>query len=165
MRNKMIASILLIVSASITAQRGGSTISNSDLPEFKHYPAVTDFKDMPAKPLLVTPKEHVYRTQIREQASMGPNFAGHFTIAKWGCGSPCLAFVIVDSKSGKVYDPGFSVACADENGIDASIDFKLTSRLIIATGFSKKIGCGADFYEWDGKRLKLIHFEPWHSSQ
>jgi hypothetical protein len=161
----MIASILLIISASLPAQRGGSITNNGDLPAFKHYPAVANFKGRPAKPLLITPKEYAYRTLIREQASVGPNFAGHFTLVKWGCGSPCLAFVIVDSKSGNVYDPGFSVACADGNGIDASIDFKLTSRLIVATGFSKKIGCGTDFYEWDGKQLNLIHFEPWHSSQ
>jgi hypothetical protein len=164
MRNTVIASVLLIVSASTTAQRSGLNIINSDLLTFKHYPAEADFRERPAKPLLVNRKEHAYRTQIRQQASKGPNFAGHFTIAKWGCGSPCLAFVIVDSKSGNVYDPGFSVACADQSGMDASIDFKLMSRLIKATGFSKEFGCGTDFYEWDGKELNLIHFEPWRSS-
>jgi hypothetical protein len=163
MRNAFIASVLFSVLASTSAQKSGSNITSGDPPTFNHYPSIVDFKGNPAKPLLVTPREHAFRTQIREQASTGPNFAGHFTIAKWGCGSPCIAFVIVDSKTGNVFDPGFSLACADGNVMDATIDFKLTSHLIIATGFSKETGCGRDFFEWDGKRLKLIRFEPSHS--
>jgi len=98
---------------------------------------------------------------IRIQASKGPNFAGHFTLAYWGCGSPCLSFVIIDAVSGAIYEFKESVACADENRMDASVDFKLESRLVIATGFSEKLGCGNSFYEWNGKELTLIHFEPW----
>jgi hypothetical protein len=163
MRNAIIGGIVLIVLAGTSAQRGGSNINGSGPLTFDHYPVVADFMGRPAKPLLVTPRERALRAQIREQASTGPNFAGHFTVVKWGCGSPCVAFVIVDSKTGQVYDPGFSLACADGNAIDATIDFELTSRLVKATGSSKEAGCGTDFYEWDGKRLKLIHFEPWHS--
>jgi hypothetical protein len=160
MRNTIIASIMLIASVSTAAQRGDLNVSNNDLLSFGHYPAVADFKGIPDEPLLVTHRERNYRTQIREQARTGPNFAGHFTLAKWGCGSPCLAFVIINAKTGTVYDPGFSVACANENGMDASVDYKLTSRLLITTGFSEKAGCGTDFYEWDGKRLHRIHFGP-----
>ena len=165
MRNTIIASILLIVSASTAAQRGGLNASNNDPWSFEHYPVVADFKGKPAEPLLLTHGERNYRTQIREQARTGPNFAGHFTLVKWGCGSPCLAFIIIDAKTGTVYDPGFPVACANENGMDASADYKLTSRLLITTGFSEKAGCGTGFFEWDGKRLHRIHFEPWHSSR
>jgi hypothetical protein len=45
----------------------------------------------------------LYRTQIREQCkSEGINFAGHFTIVKWGCGSNCLDMAIVDRINGKI---------------------------------------------------------------
>ena len=80
---------------------------------------------------------------------------------KWGCGSPCLQFVIVDARSGIVHDSNFVVGCTGQNGLEAVIDFKLTSRLIVATGHSKEAGCGTNFYEWSDKQLKLIHFEPW----
>jgi len=82
-------------------------------------------------------------------------------LVHWGCGSPCLAFMIVDAVSGAIYDLGEPAACADKNGMDASVDFRLDSRLVIATGVSEKLGCGDNFYEWDGKKLTLIHFEPW----
>jgi hypothetical protein len=82
---------------------------------FQHYPAVLDFTGQPAGPKIVTSIEHKYRTQIREQAQKGPNFAGHFTLANWGCGSPCLEFVIINAISGAIYDPDFTVGCANRN--------------------------------------------------
>jgi hypothetical protein len=167
MKNTIITCILLLISTCTSAQKDGLNPKNSDVWAFEHYPAVADFNGSPAKPLLVTPHEHAFRTMILTQALNGPNYAGHFTVAKWGCGSPCLSFVIIDAKLGAIYDPGLSAGCADSNSSSASIDFKLTSRLIIVTGLSKEtqeVICGDDFYQWDGKRLKWIHFEPWPSN-
>ncbi|HEY1211289.1 MAG TPA: hypothetical protein VGE85_18130 [Terracidiphilus sp.] len=167
MKNTVIANILLLISMSTFAQNDGLNPKESNVWTFEHYPAVADFSGSPAKPLLITPHEHAFRTMIRTQALNGPNFAGHYTVAKWGCGSPCLSFVIIDAKSGAIYDPGFSAGCANSNGSGAGINFKLTSRLIIVTGLSKEskeVVCGDDFYQWDGKRLKWIHFEPWPSN-
>jgi len=131
---------------------------------FQHYPAAADFTGTPAKPILLTPHERLFRTQILTQARSGPNFAGHFTIAKWGCGSPCIGFAIINERTGAVYDavdPVLTVACVDNNRVDSSLDFNIKSRLVVATGFSDKLGCGDNYFEWDGKRLKLIHFKPW----
>jgi hypothetical protein len=76
-------------------------------------------------------------------------------------GSACLQFVIIDARSGTVYAPGFIVGCSDKNGLEAVIDFRPASRLVIATGHSEEAGCGTAFYEWDEKQLRLVHFEPW----
>ena len=160
MRRIVTASILVLVSAITSAQGPGG----AEQWKFEHYPAVVDFQGAPAKPLLITSLERSYRTRIRAQARRGPNFAGHFTLAKWGCGSPCLAFVIVDARSGTIHDPGITVGCADESCAEAGIDFKLTSRLVVLTGYSKDVGCGTDYYELDGRQLRLIHFEPWPKS-
>ena len=56
---------------------------------------------------------------------------------KMGCGSPCLGFVIIDAASGAVYDPGFKVGRGDKNGLEAGIDFKIMSRLVLTAGFFK----------------------------
>jgi hypothetical protein len=159
----IIASLLLLVPGD-PAQTGGHGTRATQKWIFEDYPVVANFRGTPAKPQIVTPLENTYRTQIQTQAGKGPNFAGHFTLAKWGCGSPCAAFVIIDALSGTVYAPGLTVGCSDKSGIEAKIDFKLTSRLVVTTGFSKEVGCGTDFREWDGKGLSLIHFEPWHAS-
>jgi hypothetical protein len=150
--------LLLFVLAAAAEPVEGSRWS------FEHFPSVAGFRGTPARPALLTHYEREFRTEIRTQARTGPNFAGHYTVAKWGCGSPCVAFAIINARTGTVYapvDPDLAVACADQNRSDASLDFKIESRLIMATGFSKKFGCGTNYFEWDGSRLKLIHFEPW----
>ena len=128
---------------------------------FHAYPAALDFRGKPHAPNLVTPKELTYQTQIIEQVKKGPNFAGHYTMAKWGCGNPCVAFVVVDARFGTTFDPGITVGCADKNGIDAQIDFRLSSRLVIATSYEKGLGCGTGYYEWHDRGLQQVYFKPW----
>jgi hypothetical protein len=169
MRTSIVACILILLVAASRLQTTAQT-AEADASTFKKYPAKIAFTGKPAKPLLVTPLEHTYRTQIREQAQKGPNFAGHYTLAKWGCGSPCVEFVIIDAKSGAVYDPGEQVGCANRNGMEARLQFRLDSQLIAATGSSginassKEVECGTNYYRWDGKRINLVHFEPWPKS-
>jgi len=43
-----------------------------------------------------------YYTMITTQVDEGPNFAGHYTFASWGCGTECLNYVIVDTITGKI---------------------------------------------------------------
>lgn len=148
-----LAGSIAIVSALAFAQ--------TTAPSFRDYPVTGRFTGKPAKPRLVTAYQHTYRTQIRRQAKQGPNFAGHFTIAKWGCGSPCLGFVIIDTASGVIYEAGFSVGCADKNGLEAKLGFKLSSSLVTATGVSRAGVCGTDLYQWDGAKLSKLGFVPW----
>src|ERR1035438_1603912 len=45
---------------------------------------------------------------MREGAAMGPNFAGHYTIVTWGCGSSCVSAVVVNANTGAVHRLPFS---------------------------------------------------------
>jgi hypothetical protein len=169
MRTSLVARILILLLAASRLQSTAQTAEEGAW-TFQKYPAKIGFTGKPAKPLLVTPLEHMYRTQIREQAQKGPNFAGRYTLAEWGCGSPCVQFVIIDANSGTVYDSGELVGCANRNGLEAGIQFRLDSQLIAATGSSginvssKEVGCGTNYYRCDGKRINLVHFEPWPKS-
>lgn len=40
---------------------------------------------------------------IENAARKNPNFAGHYRIAEWGCGTECQTGVIIDLLSGKMY--------------------------------------------------------------
>ena len=128
---------------------------------FHAFPSKVDFTGKPHAPDLVKPKEFAYRSRIRDAVKKGPNFAGHYTIAKWGCGSPCVAFVIVDARFGTTFDPGVTVGCADKTGMEAKIDFRLTSRLVIVTDFEEGLGCGTGYYEWFDRHLNPVYFAPW----
>ena len=50
------------------------------------------------------PEAFTFRTQIKSQCKAdGINFAGHFTIAHWGCGSECEDIAVIDRINGKIY--------------------------------------------------------------
>lgn len=53
------------------------------------------------------PEAKLYQTNIADQVATGPNFAGHYTVATWGCGTECQGFAIVDNKTGDIikYQP------------------------------------------------------------
>jgi len=44
------------------------------------------------------------RTRITEAMLQGPNFAGHYTVIKVGCGTQCTIVFVADNKTGEVYD-------------------------------------------------------------
>jgi hypothetical protein len=74
----------------------------------------------------------------KEFAVPGPNFAGHYVIVTWGCGSPCLMAAIVDEKNGRVFPPPFHNGPGDSY-FQVPWDFpmeplvyRLDSRLLIA---------------------------------
>ncbi len=48
-----------------------------------------------------------YRTQIRDTIkAQGVNFAGHYTVVQWGCGTECTQLAIVDIRTGVIWhDP------------------------------------------------------------
>ena len=124
-------------------------------PTFADYPSPADFQGTPAKPVLKTPAQKQSRTMSTDGAKKGPNFAGHFTIAQWGCGSGCVSIAVVDAKTGTVYDGPFKVLTSSPLA-GPELDFQVRSRLLIARGCPEETNCGPHFYEWTGKQFKPI---------
>lgn len=70
---------------------------------------VEKYKGIP-KPVDFTtlPEAKLFYTVITSTAAAGPNFAGHFTVASWGCGTDCVGYAVVDAKTGEII--AYSVA-------------------------------------------------------
>lgn len=68
------------------------------------------------------PDAKMFVTRITEGCKEGVNFAGHYTLIYWGCGSSCQYGVIVDRKTGKIYD-GYQTSLGSS--------FKVDSKLIL----------------------------------
>lgn len=129
------------------------------------------FKGRAAALKLTTPLARAYRTRLREGARRAINFAGHYKLHTWSCGTGCLQTAFIDARTGAVFFPeelnGF-IACyyqpeAVEN-LEEALKFERGSRLIVMSGYPmsergkddpKK---GFYYYEWDGKTLKLIKY-------
>lgn len=93
----------------------------SDFPAalYKGKLAIPDFK--------TDPKAKLFRTQIRDQCkSNGVNFAGHYTIAEWGCGSDCQQIAIIDRLTGRIY---YSIL--QNIGLSFGVTYKSDSRMLV----------------------------------
>lgn len=93
-------------------------------------------------------------------------FAGHYTIPRWGCGTNCNGFVIVDSISDRVSDGlGLDELPFDwvkGHGGDAikRMEFHPNSRLLKINACLNEANCGLyDYVMVDGKGLKLLRRE------
>jgi len=135
-------------------------------PTFEQYRVAVDSNIRPARPKLITKMARLFRTGIRSQAATGPDFAGHYTIALLGCGSPCRRYAIVDSLTGNVYFPkeldviwtspwrdGDPLANQDP------FQYRKDSRLLIIVGSGNMNAAhrkGKYFYQWKNNKLRLI---------
>lgn len=130
-------------------------------PRFEDYPAEKIYKG-PVAPVNLSShgKAKMFRTNLNEGASAGPNFAGHYTVVEWGCGTECVQLAIVDAKSGEVYFP------LRETGI--SYGYRIDSNLLVvnppkdmeeAYGSNRPSYTASEYYLWEHNRLKVLFKE------
>ena len=85
-------------------------------PDFAEFPAVVRH-GAPAAIHQHTAQDRRYRTMLGTAAAAGPNFAGNYTIASWGCGSACVQWATIDAVSGRLTWPaGLSTVSAAHLG-------------------------------------------------
>ncbi|HEX4506673.1 MAG TPA: hypothetical protein VH722_13150, partial [Alphaproteobacteria bacterium] len=156
------------VSAAQCADETYGLADIPDAPRFEDYVVPAEKLSRPASPVLVAPDAREFRTTLRQAAAKGPNFAGHFTVAVWGCGAACTDFGIVDARSGMVFFipalRGISTfAVVEPDGDEpeyTGLRFRTDSRLLVVLGAPREDGArdGVAFYKWTGAGLKLLRF-------
>jgi hypothetical protein len=109
-----------------------------------------------------------FRTNLRNAAKEGVNFAGHYIFTTWGCGTNCSVSAIIDARNGRVFFPdqleGAGFGFCELPDDTEPIVFKGNSRLLILSGFKggdleKKDGrCGIYYLEWTGTNFKQVQF-------
>jgi hypothetical protein len=147
--------VALIASVNLVAQ-------TSSRAAFKDYPVEEIYRGVPVPPKL-SKEQRTYRTVIRTGAKSPVEFAGHYTVPRFGCGAGCSAFYIVDSTNGKVYD-GLGVVELPMSWQEKQpgdpperLEYHPNSRLLRINGCPNETNCG--FYDYvmvEGKGLKLI---------
>ena len=132
--------------------------------KFQDYAVKDVFKGKPAPPVLGRDGWWYFRTRIRYGAARGPNFSGHYTVVPWGCGAGCVAMVLVDAVTGRVYEMPFGSLAMDslaDGSFQKGLVYKLKSRLFIADGCPNEEGkCGTYYYEWKDNKFVLLRFDP-----
>jgi len=133
--------------------------------KFADFAALESFHGKPAKPILTTRAQRTFRNAIVRAAAKGLNFAGHYTVAEWGCGSGCMSVAVVDAASGKVFPGPFKILsmpmAEGEGGREyQGAVYQRKSRLFIADGCPEEARCGTYYYEWNADKFKQLRFDP-----
>jgi hypothetical protein len=137
--------------------------SSRDTLFFEDFPAAdSSVKIRPAPVLLESaPYGQMYRTKLREGAARGPNFAGHYSVVTWGCGSSCQILAVVDARTGKLSSETLLLA--------QRARYQRSSTLLLADPVDTTVqrptspcsSCGTPaFYRWTGERFRPIGDGP-----
>src|SRR5229473_7486731 len=87
---------LFILLACCLLPQGICSQAEKPRPKFSDYRVKEIYRGKPAPPVL-NEDQRVFRTMIRPGAKSSVTFAGHYTVPRWGCGTDCNGFAIVDS--------------------------------------------------------------------
>lgn len=85
--------------------------------KFEGTPKAVDFATLP--------EAKTFYTMITKAVASGSNFAGHFTLASWGCGTDCFGYAIVDTKTGEI------ITYSGANGSYHLRSYSLDSRILV----------------------------------
>lgn len=151
----------LLFAARLCAAEAGDARPPQSPPGFESFPvaAAPAAARYATKVVLATPRARLYRTLISTEGRKEPNFAGHYRVVTWGCGTDCHGFAIVDRMTGQVFTPPSIENIQGMMGNDEPrIDFRSDSRLLVLNGMlnENESDEGKSFYEWTGTRLKLL---------
>ena len=156
---------LVILLACFLLPQAISSQAERPRPEFSDFPVKDIYRGEPARPI-ITKEFRSVRTVIRKGADSDVEFAGHYTIPRWGCGTFCNGFAIVDSITGRIYEglglDELPFKWLEKHGGDAMerMEFHPNSRLLKVNACLNEANCGLyDYVMIDGKGLKLIRKE------
>ena len=127
-------------------------------PRFEDYPVREVYRGPVAPVRLDSRKARMFRTRLREDSRTGPNFAGHYTVVVWGCGTGCAQMGVVDAKAGRVYFPPLEYTDIPDMENESTRGFRLDSRLLVLTRnhYDGRGSYTAFYYLFDNGRFRLL---------
>jgi hypothetical protein len=143
-------------------------------PAFKSYPATVEKAQVSTVNFKNNSAVRTMRTRLTEALHGGVNFAGHYIVAGWGCGTGCISGAIIDARTGNVLWPlplnALGVCYAGDSYVDKPVEYRKDSRLLIIRGSpgtkdnEQDRPNGQYYYEWTGSDLKQVKFIPYKTN-
>lgn len=128
------------------------------VPQFKDFPAGEQYRGK-SHAVVLAGDARRFRTRLKDAAKGKPNFAGHYIVAIWGCGTECLEGAIIDVKTGRVYMLPFTLCCWRMVDDDFKpLEFRSNSKLMVFSGArnEKDNDNGAHYYKFENNRLIFL---------
>ena len=146
----------------------GAVAQDTRTPRFEQYPAKVEKARVKAIDFKRNPDARTFRSRLSEAIREGVNFAGHYVVVGWGCGTGCISGAIIDARTGDVFWPqefnALSVWYGGDSYADEPVGYRKNSRLLVISGSPGVKEGDADkpqgkyYYEWKGNRLHLIKY-------
>jgi hypothetical protein len=161
--------IKLVLLTALFLTLSSHAFAQSAAPTFTQYAAKVQ-KIRSGKVNLKSHKQaNMFRTNLRNAAKEGVNFAGHFILTTWGCGTNCTQSAIIDARNGRVFFPtqleGAGFGFCDFPDETEPMVYKADSRLLVLNGFKggdlsqDNAPCGIYYLEWTGTNFRQVKFE------
>lgn len=160
--------IKIILLAILLSAFSSIGFAQSTAPSFTQYGATVEKINNVKVDLKSHKDANRFRTNLRNAAKEGVNFAGHYILTTWGCGTNCSVSAIIDARNGRVFFPdqleGAGFGFCELPDDTEPIVFKADSRLLVLSGFkggdlNKQDGrCGIYYLEWTGRGFKQVRF-------
>jgi hypothetical protein len=161
----IVALIALVSCASCLAHAQTTKTDSTHTRRFEDFPVTEKWNQTRTALKLTTASERMFRTNLTNAAKEPPNFAGHYRITYWGCGSVCSAGALIDLQTGDVYQLPLAktngrgwerwIMCtASFEGADD--EFHIDSRLMI-------VRCGMNYSERLRKNVPDTYYFLWEA--
>jgi hypothetical protein len=133
-------------------------------PAYEDFPSEPTPIAAPALPDLGShPLARRYRTVLTRAAANGPNFAGHYTLVRIGCGTSCIHVAVLDAITGQVHFPKNLeiVQWAGWWHTPYGPQYRRHSRLLVVYGsVGESQPYGVAYFLWNGHEFGRLAFIP-----
>jgi hypothetical protein len=160
--------VKIVLLTALFAAFSTAGFAQSTTPTFKKYAARVEKTGNVKVNLKSHKNANTYRTNLRNAAKEGVNFAGHYILTTWGCGTNCSQSAVIDARNGKVFFPrvleGAGFGFCDLADDAEPIVYRADSRLLVLSGFKggelelENSRCGIYYLEWTGTNFKQVKF-------
>ncbi len=133
-------------------------------PAYSDYPASHTTATSPVAPVFDSALAQRYKAAILTAAANGPDFDGHYTIAKLSCGVSCMHLAVINAQTGNIVFPASVQNFKFLHVNDVPIHYRLDSNLLILLGtVDKDAGDeGIHYFIWADKAMTLVEYIPVH---
>ncbi len=146
-----------------------------DAPRFQDYVAELYVGANAAPDVSSEARSRRYRTQLKDWAREQPNFAGHYILATWGCGTGCTEIAVIDAMTGKVFHPQgvrtnsiedvyaevlVEVKDGERRADFGALRYRADSRLLMLFGTpdGRAQDKGISYFVWEDERMRRVRF-------
>ena len=160
---------ILLIGSTVFLLATPVLVIGQKAPAFSSYPAKVEKAQTRSIDFQRSPGANTFKTRLKAALAEGTDFAGHYRIAGWGCGTGCISGAVIDVRDGRVYFPeelaALSVGYFSGDYESEPLKYRKNSRLMVLSGIPGRIDenkpqkpWGDYYFEWKNNRFRQVRY-------